>query len=119
MQYRGRQLRFINFEDFDGSTVFTVVSGGSYEKTPLFVAVEKMVINTDSIDVNVIKNESDNIWGGSSIMFCELEKKRQPLNVAIEKENIEIIKLLLTNKNIDVNIPNMEDAKRMEKNCFV
>ena len=43
-------------------------------------------------------------------MFCELKKQKTALYVAIEKENIEIIKLLLANKNIDVNIPNMEDA---------
>ena len=117
IKQRCDQLKFLYFEDFDGSTVFTVVSGGSYEKTPLFAAVEKenfeiikLLLNTDDIDVNVINNENDNIWGGNMIMFCELTKKKTALYVAIEKENIEIIKLLLANNNIDVNIPNMEDA---------
>ena len=30
-----------------------------------------------------------------------------PLYMAVEKENIEIIKLLLANKNLDINITNV------------
>ena len=46
IEQRCDQLRFMTFNDFRRSTAFTVVSGGSYEKTPLFAAVEKKILRS-------------------------------------------------------------------------
>lgn len=63
----------------------------------------KLLLTYEEIDVNNGGNESNGTRGGTSIMFSHNSTDKSPLCSAIEKENLEIIKLLLTNKEIDAN----------------
>ena len=91
-----------------------------YERTPLYEAVKignidiiKLLLKNDKIDINIInKKLHKNIFiDGSEICthFKSKEIEKTALYKAIEKENVEIIKLILQNHKLNINIPYIEE----------
>ena len=61
-----------------------------------------MLLSLDKIDVNIEASEKVFFEDYADVVFDEYDKT--PLYFATQKENIEIVKLLLNNSKIDVNI---------------
>ena len=73
---------------------------GEVNKSILFIAVEKGYSNI----VQILINRNDvNVNEESFIVECYETTKLTPLHIAIENEDIEIIKILLKAKDIDTN----------------
>ena len=86
-----------------------------FYKTPLYVAVEvenveivKLLLEKENIDINLLCILRY-YFVIQLLLFClnEITKcffKKAALHVAVEKENIEIVKLLLKNQKTDINL---------------
>ena len=97
------------------------------EKTAFYLAVEyknleilKVLLSNEKIDINngfkkdeIIKEFKPEEEG--EIKSCtNKEIKRTPLHLAVKNQSIEIIKILLNQKNIDLNIKDDEGFKPIE-----
>ena len=105
-----------------------------YEETAFMLAVEsedidtiELLLSSNKIDINKIgkyskSNENydprEGQYSGES-HYKMKDKTITPLITAIKSENIEIIKILLSNRNIDINLPYVYYSyRKLEWNTF-
>lgn len=98
----------------NGNSMSCSVLPHYYEKTALFLAVEnndseivQVLIGNENIDVNM-KSLIKNYHFSSDTNRKEKEEKDfkeiTPLYLAVQNDNIEIVKMLVEHKNIDINL---------------
>ena len=112
------------FDDFDDIVEYDG-NEKKYEKTAFFIAVEKgnievvkLLLKNKNLDINLMNHEEHKIsWlyqGWANTILYEPHNwksfHKNALHIAIEKENIEILNLLLQNEKLDVNIRTTEYA---------
>ena len=120
--------------DIPYNLIYTLEENKS-EKTPLFVAIEyrlndviQLLLQNKNIDVNArsIFVDTDLDFGDINLKNVnrnEIEEKTV-LNLAIEDDNLECVKLLLKNENIDIELPTkltrlptkIEEQKKCDQN---
>lgn len=85
-----------------------------------YTEIIKLLLENKRIDVNVINTSTfDTARDKSDAYFTEYKKERTSLYLAVQKRNIEIINLLLSNNNIDVNILNSVYFINDKQNDFI
>ncbi|KAK8838914.1 hypothetical protein M9Y10_032373 [Tritrichomonas musculus] len=113
--------------NIDENSVKTSKKDGYDEKTPLFLAIEKqnvelvdLLLKNKSIDVNKInrfdcatkvkiKKQGSTTWYINYLNITKELHEKTALFLAVEKGNIEIVKLLLSKDEIDVSIINKKE----------
>ncbi len=115
---RGRSDEYFSYTDYKTK---------NKKRTALYLAVLKenteiikLLLENKRIDVNVINTSTfDTAWDKGDVYFTEYKKERTALYLAVQKRNIEIINLLLSNNNIDVNILNSIYFINDKQNDFI
>ena len=92
------------FNDENGKTKIEV------HRSPLHLAIEKgnveivkLLLKSKKIDINCIKSFEDFGNEFEELSIRNESSKRTPLHIAVTKNNIEIIKLLLSNDELKIN----------------
>ena len=118
-----------NSSSFNQNESFSSSSASKTEKSPIYLAVEnknveiiKALISDPDIDVNIeYKNErSSSTKNNNQANYDTIQiDKKSAIYLAIEHDNIEIVKLLLQQKNIDLNLICENNNKEMKTPLYL